>query len=82
MVTEDNLRAMECLDRKFQARESGVVMVEIPNRPGSLRGIASDLKSEGIDIHHLYASAIPNHEKSLIVFASSNNDRALVLLNR
>ena len=34
-----------------------------------------------IDIHHLYATAAPAQEHCLLVFATANNDRAIVRLN-
>ncbi len=82
LVTSDNLRAMDALKAKsFQPRESEVVLTEVPHKPGMLRHVTEKLAAGGIDLHHLYASATTAEHACLIVFASANNDRAVVLLN-
>jgi hypothetical protein len=44
--------------------------------------IASEkLAHADIDIHHLYATASAAQAQCLVVFATANNDRAMVLLN-
>jgi hypothetical protein len=45
-----------------------------------LRALADKLKTAGIDIHHLYATALSNQDKCLIVFSTSYNDHALLAL--
>jgi hypothetical protein len=82
LVTEDNLRVLEALRAKaYSPREADVVLVELPHKPGLLRHVTDCLAREGVDIHHLYASATPAGNASLVVFACANNDRAVVLLN-
>jgi SLT domain-containing protein len=47
-------------------------------------GATACARSKGggrIDIHHLYATAALAQERTMVVFASANNDRAMVLLN-
>jgi hypothetical protein len=80
LVTEDNQRAMDCLGEKFQPREAAVVVVEVAHKPGMLKSVTEKLKTEGIDIHHLYASTVSSAEKCMLVFSSANNDRALLSL--
>ena len=83
LVTDDNLRATETLRPKgYQPRESDVVLTEVPHKPGMLRHLTESLAKEGVDIHHLYATAAAEAGNCLIVFSSANNDRAIVLLNR
>lgn len=82
LVTDDNLRAVDALSAKnYNPQEREVVLTEVAHKPGMLRHLAERLAEDGIDIHHLYASAPLASERSLIVFASANNDRAIVLLN-
>lgn len=82
LVTEDNLRVMDLLRAKsYNPREAAVVLVESPHKPGLLRHLTEKLAEAGIDLHHLYASATATQDKCLIVFASANNDRAVVVLN-
>lgn len=79
MVTDDNLRTADALRaERYHPRESGVVMVEIDHKPGMLRKITERLAGEGIDLHHIYVSAGDKAATCTVVFASSNNDRALM----
>lgn len=80
LVTDDNLRAMDVLQQKFRPREANVLIAEVSHKPGMLRALADKLKTAGIDIHHLYATALSSQDKCLIVFSTSYNDRALLAL--
>ena len=53
------------------------MIAELSHKPGMLKRVAESLKAEGLDIHHLYATARPEHENCLVVFSTSHNDRAL-----
>jgi hypothetical protein len=77
LVTDDNVRAMDLLHSKFQAREANVLIAELAHKPGMLKRVAESLKAEGIDIHHLYATALPEQNQCLTVFSTSYNDQAL-----
>ncbi len=82
LVTDDNLRTMDTLRaHDYKPREADVVLTEVAHKPGLLRHLTEKLAQDGIDIHHLYATATADQDKALIVFATANNDRALVLLN-
>lgn len=80
LVTDDNRRALESLDAEFQPREQNVLVVEVPHKAGMLKSVAERLKVQGIDIHHLYATALPDHERCLVVLQTSHNDRARLAL--
>lgn len=58
-----------------------MLLTEAPHKPGMLRRMTETLAQGDIDIHHLYATATMTQERSLVVFATTNNDRAMVLLN-
>jgi hypothetical protein len=82
LVTEDNVRVMDLLrSHEYEAREADVLVTELPHKPGMLHRICERLSLGGIDIHHLYATASVGQEKTVVVFATANNDRAMVLLN-
>ncbi len=82
LVTDDNLRASDALRRaSYNPQERDVVLVQLAHKPGMLRHLTAKLAEGGIDVHHLYASATDSNGQSLLVFASANNDRAVVLLN-
>jgi len=82
LVTEDAVRVMDSLKaHQYQVREVEVVVVDVPHKPGMLHQITGRLAEAGIDIHHLYATAPIAQDRGMVVFASANNDRALVALN-
>lgn len=82
LVTDDTARAGDALRaQKHSVREVDVVITEIPHRPGMLRHVTEQLVPDEIDIHHLYATAAAAQDRCLVVFATSNNDRAIVRLN-
>lgn len=82
LVTDDHQRTMDVLrENNLNPQEARVVVVEVANRPGLLRHIAERLVSENLDLAYLYGSATTAAEKCLVIFASNNNDRAVVVLN-
>ena len=82
LLTDEPARAADALKaQKHSAREVEVVVTEVDHKPGMLRRITERLVQEEIDIHHLYASAPAAQDKCLVVFATANNDHAIVRLN-
>jgi hypothetical protein len=82
IVTDDSARVVDALRAgQYQVREAEVLVVDLPHKPGMLRHVTGRLADGGVDIHHLYATAPNSQERSLLVFASANNDHAMVLLN-
>ena len=82
MVAEDHVRALECLRERHMVNEATVVLAEMQNKPGVLKSITDRLKGQGVDLHHLYSTALLGGEKCLVVFSSSNNERAVVALRQ
>jgi len=79
LITEDNLRVSDALvENGFSLAEKEVVVVEVPHRPGMLRRVTEDMARADVDLVHMYATAVG--DRSLLVFSSSNNERALVAL--
>lgn len=62
--------------------EGVVVLVEVPHKPGMLKHLTEQLRDAKIDIHHLYASAASDQTKCVVVFSSSDNQKAVVVLNQ
>jgi hypothetical protein len=82
VLTDDTLRVMDALRAHgYEPRELDVLMTEAAHKPGMLHRITSTLAQEEIDIHHIYATATAAQDQCLVVFATANNDRAMVLLN-
>jgi hypothetical protein len=83
LLVDDELRAADALRAKnLDVREGVVVVVEVPHRPGMLKWLTEKLRDAKIDLHHLYGSAASDQAKCVVVFSSSDNQRAVVLLNQ
>lgn len=82
LVTDDNVRVIDALRaRGHEAREAEVLVTEMAHKPRMLCRVTEKLAQGDIDIHHLYATATSTQDQCLVVFATANNDRAMVLLN-
>jgi hypothetical protein len=82
LLTDDAARVADALRAKQVAvKENEVVMTDAPHQPGILRSLTETLAQAGIDLCYLYASAPDNQQQCLIVFASTDNTKALALLN-
>lgn len=82
LITDDGERAVDTLKAHgYDARQKDVIVCDVPHKPGMLRGITEKLAHDEIDIHHLYATSSTVQDHALVVFATANNDHAVVLLN-
>lgn len=83
LMVDDALRAAEALrGKKLDVRENTVVVVDVPHTPGMFKLLTEKLRDANIDLHHLYASAASDQAKCTVVFSSSDNQKAVVLLNQ
>jgi hypothetical protein len=56
--------------------------MDLAHKPGILKHVTETLAEENIDIRHVYATALEQHEKCLLVLHTSDDERALPRLNR
>ena len=85
LVTADVQKSMESLKKSSYAssiKESEVLLVELENKPGALKLITAALASGGIDIKQIYGTACTCGCPAKIVFSTSDNKKALALLNK
>jgi hypothetical protein len=83
LVTDDHQRVVDALQEKqFTLKENDVVVTEAAHKPGMLRRLTARLADGGIDLRYLYAAATSTQEQCQVVFASNENNRAVVLLNK
>lgn len=83
LVTDDHQRVVDALgEKQFTLKENDVVLTEAAHKPGMLRRLTAQLAESGIDLRHLYATATGTQEQCQIVFSSTDNNRAVVLLNK
>ena len=81
LVTGDHQRTIDVLStQRPEIQEARVVLVEVAHKPGLLRHVAEKLAQESIDLVYLYGTAT-DADKCSVVFASTNNDRAVMVLN-
>ena len=82
LLTDDDVRVADALKAwGHEVRPADVLVMELPHKPGMLHHVADALAQEGIDIHHLYATATTGQDRCLMVLGTANNERAVVLLN-
>ena len=81
LVTDDNLRAMDALRAHNYAPEQvSSIEVDLAHKPGMLSRMCERIGRGGINIRYLYGSAPLADETCLLVLATDNDERALVLL--
>jgi hypothetical protein len=76
---EATKRVLTSLGTEF--KEAEVLAVELENRPGVLARVLERLAEEHINIDYAYASTAPTPGKALGIFHTSNQKRALQVLN-
>jgi hypothetical protein len=76
---EPTKKVMTSLGTEFEVGE--VLAVEMDNRPGALARLLERLAEEHINIEYAYASSSTSPGKSLGIFQTSNQKRALQILN-
>ncbi len=82
LVTDDTLRTMDVLrEHGYDPQERDVVLLDAAHKPGILRHLTDTLAKENIDLSHVFASATIDQDMCLVVLNSSDNERAIVLLN-
>jgi len=82
LVAEDTLRAKEILAKSGykSVKENEVVVVELENKPGALKGVTSKLASAKIDIKYVYGTACPVGCPARLILSTTDNEKTVVLL--
>ncbi len=76
IIVEDVDKARECLKTAtFTVKESDVLCVDVPHRPGGLGEVLQLLSSEGINVEYLYVVA-----NTLIVLNLSDPEKGRAVL--
>lgn len=84
LITSANLLITNELKKKRYKliKETEVVMVDLRNKPGALKVVATELKNGNIDIKYLYVTSCAGGDSSKMVLQTSDNERAMSLLTR
>lgn len=84
LITNDNARALDALKTNGHkpVKESEAVMIELDNKVGALKGLTEKLAANKIDIKYMYATTCNAGCPSRLVFAATDNAKALALLKK
>jgi len=78
LITSDNLKTKNALkENGYSYQENDVVIVELPDNVGELSSLTTKLKSEGIDLTHIYGTTSKPGNEAIIVFSSNDNDKVI-----
>ena len=77
MIVDDHVRGVDVLKKAgYTVRETDVVMVTVPDRPGGMAELMEKLDRAGVDIEYSYAYALGQCEKAVLVFRFADNAKA------
>ncbi len=81
-VVTDTLRAKEALQKAGynKIKENEVVIIDLENKPGALKGITAKMASENIDIRYMYGTTCSEGCPARVIVATANNEKALLAL--
>jgi len=81
LITSDNLKTKNTLkENGYSYQENDVVIVELPDNVGELSSLTAKLKSEDIDLTHIYGTTSKPGYEAIIVFSSNNNDKVISII--
>lgn len=82
-ITDDNEKTItELINNGYEdIEENDVIVIELENRPGTLKNISELIASNGINIEYLYTTTCSGGCPAKIVLATSDNDRAFEILS-
>lgn len=84
LVSNDNLRAMDALIKAGYkaAKENSVVILELENKPGSLKLVTQKLASEGIDLKYIYGTACASSCPAKLILSTNNDEKTLLAFKK
>ena len=86
LITSANLVIINELKKKKykMVRETEVLLVDLENKPGALKVVATEMKENNIDIKYAYITPCTCATKgsSRMVLQTSDNEKAMALLSK
>ena len=83
LVVNEPRRALGLLeDYGTLVQQTEVILLEGPNKPGTIGEISRQLAAAHINIDYLYSTTAPTAKNGLLVFKPSNVAKALKALNQ
>ena len=76
ILTTDNPKTIETMKKLgYEVKENEVLLLELPNKPGTFHPVSQRIADAGINIDYHYATAAgPN---SLVVLSTDNNTKSM-----
>lgn len=82
LITDSNARSKKALTKLgIETKEDEVVAVEMPNKVGELQKVAKKMADAGINIKYVYGTTGIG-KSSICVFKTSDNTKALLVINK
>ncbi len=83
MIVDDIEKAEEVMRKRgFIVKETAVVAVEVPDRPGGLATVLEALCLERINVEYMYAFFEQPQDKALLIFRFEDPDKAISVLEK
>jgi hypothetical protein len=83
LVVDLPQRAVDLLeDFGTLVQEADVIMIDGPNKPGTIAEMAYKLGAANVNIEYLYCATPPSAKTGLLIFKPSNVAKALKILNQ
>jgi hypothetical protein len=83
LVVDQPHRALDVLeDYGTLVHETDVIMIDGPNKPGTIAEMARKLGEAKVNIDYLYCATAPTAKSGLLIFKPSNIGKALKVLNQ
>ncbi|MCD6257683.1 ACT domain-containing protein [Candidatus Aerophobetes bacterium] len=83
MIVDKPEQAVKVLkDNGFAAKDTEVIVVKVPDRPGGLAKILKMLKESSLNVEYLYAFVKQSGEDALVVFRIDNIKEAINRFNQ
>jgi hypothetical protein len=81
-VVVDTVRAMEALAKGgyTKSKENEVLVIDLENKAGALKGVTAKLAADKIDIIYIYGTTCAEGSPARIIIATNSNEKALVAL--
>ncbi len=82
LITSDNEKAKEVIEQAgFSVEVKEVVIIELEDKVGALKGAAGAVKEAGIDLKYIYGTVSKSGNASMLVLSSDNNDKLVSILS-
>ena len=77
MIVDDHVKGARVLtEAGFAVRETEVVTVTVPDRPGGMAELMEKIDRAGLYVKYSYAYALGHGEKAILVFRFNDNAKA------